>query len=176
MKLRIDALVLLALVATSVSPVSAATIVIINNDGPNEGFNDPAIVSPVGGNPGTTVGAQRLNVRQAMRDMGWFNGTSITGVPASPPQGVELRSAPNPFGTSAAITFTMPRAGGAMLDVFGVDGRRVRRLEASSLPAGVHQVVWDGLDDAGARVPGGVYLFRLRAPELDAKGRTVRLP
>ncbi len=39
----------------------AATITIINMDGPNEGFNDPTAVSPVGGNPGTTLGQQRLN-------------------------------------------------------------------------------------------------------------------
>lgn len=30
-------------------------------DGPTEGFNDPTPVAPVGANPGTTLGAQRLN-------------------------------------------------------------------------------------------------------------------
>ena len=40
---------------------SAATVVIQNVDGANEGFNDPTPVAPVGGNPGTTLGAQRLN-------------------------------------------------------------------------------------------------------------------
>src|SRR5689334_7026426 len=39
-----------------------ATITIVNMDGPNEGFNDTTTVAPVGGNPGTTVGQQRLNV------------------------------------------------------------------------------------------------------------------
>lgn len=42
----------------------AATITIQNNDGPNEGFNDPSPVAPVGGNPATTLGAQRLFVFQ----------------------------------------------------------------------------------------------------------------
>src|SRR5215470_20213536 len=42
----------------------AATITIVNNDGAGEGFNDPTVVSPVGGNPGTTLGAQRLNAFQ----------------------------------------------------------------------------------------------------------------
>ncbi len=42
----------------------AATITIVNNDGAGEGFNDPTPAAPVGGNPGTTVGAQRLNVFQ----------------------------------------------------------------------------------------------------------------
>jgi len=40
---------------------SAATIVIINNDSAGEGFNDATPVDPIGGNPGTTLGAQRLN-------------------------------------------------------------------------------------------------------------------
>jgi hypothetical protein len=37
-----------------------ATITIINNDGPNEGFNDPTPVAPIGGNTGTTLGQQRI--------------------------------------------------------------------------------------------------------------------
>jgi PA domain-containing protein len=43
---------------------SAATITIVNADGAGEGFNDPTPAAPVGGNPGTTVGAQRLFVFQ----------------------------------------------------------------------------------------------------------------
>jgi hypothetical protein len=39
-----------------------ATFIIVNNDGAGEGFNDPTPAAPVGGNPGTTVGQQRLNV------------------------------------------------------------------------------------------------------------------
>jgi len=42
----------------------AATITIVNLDGPGEGLNDPTPVAPVGGNPGTTLGAQRLNALQ----------------------------------------------------------------------------------------------------------------
>jgi hypothetical protein len=38
----------------------AATIVIVNQDGANEGLNDPTPAAPVGGNPGTTLGQQRL--------------------------------------------------------------------------------------------------------------------
>ena len=34
----------------------AATITITSRDAPGVGFNDPTPVSPVGGNPGTTLG------------------------------------------------------------------------------------------------------------------------
>jgi hypothetical protein len=40
---------------------ATATITIVNNDGAGEGFNDPAPRTPVGNNPGTTLGQQRLN-------------------------------------------------------------------------------------------------------------------
>ena len=42
----------------------AATLTIVNGDAAGEGFNDPTSAAPVGGNPGTTVGAQRLFVFQ----------------------------------------------------------------------------------------------------------------
>jgi len=54
-----------ALAATLLAgPLHAATITIVNADGAGEGFNDPTPAAPVGGNPGTTVGAQRLYVFQ----------------------------------------------------------------------------------------------------------------
>src|SRR5918998_6915226 len=51
-------------VAASSEARAAATIVIQNTDGANEGFNDPTPAAPVGGNTGTTVGQQRLNAFQ----------------------------------------------------------------------------------------------------------------
>jgi hypothetical protein len=47
----------------------AATISIVNTDAPNEGFNDPTPAIPVGGNPGTTIGEQRLNLFQRAADI-----------------------------------------------------------------------------------------------------------
>ena len=46
-------------VALAVPAFAGANIFIINNDGPNEGFNDNTPAAPVGGNPGTTLGQQR---------------------------------------------------------------------------------------------------------------------
>lgn len=63
-------------VAICAAQVSAASIRIANNDGANEGFNDPTPATPVGGNPGTTVGAQRLIAFQFAADLwaGLLNG------------------------------------------------------------------------------------------------------
>lgn len=78
---RIFVLAILALSASSGAALAQATITIVNNDGAGEGFNDITAVAPVAGNPGTTLGQQRLNVFQAAADE-W------EGVIASP---VEIR-------------------------------------------------------------------------------------
>src|SRR5262245_34591052 len=57
----------------------AATLTIVNVDAPGVGFNDPTPASPVGGNPGTTVGAQRLNAVQRAADI--WGGILDSGVP-----------------------------------------------------------------------------------------------
>jgi hypothetical protein len=54
----------IALLAASAS-WGAATITIVNGDPPGVGFNDATPATPVGGNTGTTLGAQRLNAFQA---------------------------------------------------------------------------------------------------------------
>jgi hypothetical protein len=62
----------LALSAALILPAAAfgaANIYIVNADGPNEGFNDPAPAAPVGGNPGATLGQQRLNAFQFAADI-----------------------------------------------------------------------------------------------------------
>ena len=61
---------LLALVMAAV-PASAANLVVVVTDPAGQGFNDPASATPVGGNMGTTVGDQRLNVfKEAARIWG----------------------------------------------------------------------------------------------------------
>ena len=61
------------LVFLSLMTAFAANIVIVNADGAGEGFNDPTIATPIGGNTGTTLGAQRLEVfRNAAQSWGAY--------------------------------------------------------------------------------------------------------
>ena len=56
-----------ALLAVPAISQGAATIVIQNGNAAGVGFNDPTPAAPVGGNPGTTLGQQRLIAFQARR-------------------------------------------------------------------------------------------------------------
>jgi hypothetical protein len=49
--------------------LAQTSITIVNADGLGEGFNDPTPLAPVGGNPGTTRGEQRLNVFREAADI-----------------------------------------------------------------------------------------------------------
>ena len=86
-----------ALVVTA-GTASAATITIVNNDGAGEGFNDPAPRAPIGGNPGTTLGQQRLNVFQYAANI-WGSMLPSTVV-------IQVRAAFNPM-TCTATSATL---------------------------------------------------------------------
>jgi hypothetical protein len=75
----------------------AATITIVNLDLPGQGLNDPTPAAPIGGNPGTTLGEQRLNVLAA--------AASIWGdiLPSNVPIRVEASFAPRRCAPSTGV-------------------------------------------------------------------------
>jgi hypothetical protein len=83
---------------------------------------------------------------------------------------------PNPFRTVTTLAFELPRDSVVRLAVYDVAGRIVRHLvEGRPLPAGRHEVVWNGTDEAGRAVAPGVYWYRLEAGDRTAAGRALRL-
>lgn len=66
--MRTTLLALLLLVTAVDLSAGTGRVVILNTDVGPIGLNDPTPVAPVGGNPGTTLGQQRLNVFQAAAD------------------------------------------------------------------------------------------------------------
>ncbi len=73
----------------------------------------------------------------------------------------DLMNFPNPFNPSTTISFTLPNAGHAALDVYDLLGRHVITLFDESVSAGEHLVLWDGKDRYGASVASGIYFYRL---------------
>jgi hypothetical protein len=76
--------------------------------------------------------------------------------------GVDLQqNKPNPFNPRTSIEFTLSQKGVVELEIFDARGRIVRHLVHQPLDAGDHHFVWDGSDDAGAKVAAGPYFYRL---------------
>lgn len=71
------------------------------------------------------------------------------------------QNSPNPFNPSTTIDFSLDRDGRVRLDIFDVQGRRIRTLVDAARSAGEYHAVWDGLMASGERAPSGTYLYRL---------------
>jgi hypothetical protein len=85
------------------------------------------------------------------------------------------QSVPNPFGRQAAIRFDVPRAGNVLLEIYDVNGRRVRTLADGAMAPGARLLSWDGTDAGGRAVGSGVYFYRLRAEGFEAKRKLTLL-
>ncbi|MDD3536059.1 MAG: T9SS type A sorting domain-containing protein [Candidatus Cloacimonetes bacterium] len=70
---------------------------------------------------------------------------------------------PNPFNPETTISFDMPKAGNARVDVFNVKGQLVKTLFDGAALYGKNTLVWNGTDNNGNNVPSGVYFYRLNA-------------
>ena len=70
---------------------------------------------------------------------------------------------PNPFNPATTIDFSLPSESLVTLDIHNITGQRIRTLISGCLPAGEHEIIWDGCNDAGAPVSSGLYIARLQA-------------
>jgi len=82
---------------------------------------------------------------------------------------------PNPFNPTTTLLFEMSEEGPARIEIFSVDGRRLRTLVDERLAAGRHERLWNGRDDEGRGVASGIYLARFIRPGLSESKRLVLL-
>ncbi len=109
---------------------------------------------------GTNLTAANLIIGQALDVL----EAELVGVDDAPSAAVVLEAAyPNPFNPSVRIPFRLAADAPAVLDILDMRGRVVRVLATETYAAGRHEVVWDGTDAAGQRMPSGAYLARLRS-------------
>jgi hypothetical protein len=78
---------------------------------------------------------------------------------------------PNPFNPVTTIKFALSNPAQARLEIYDATGRLVRTLADAPMTAGVHTIVWNGLDDAGHPSESGVYFYRLKAGAFEQSRR-----
>lgn len=113
---------------------------------------------------------------------------SIRTTPGSPPDArdpeVSVSSAepalvvlttPNPARRSATIAAELPEARPVRIEVVDLIGRRLRTAEVAASVTRLRWT-WDGTDDAGRRLPRGVYLVRVRAGQAAGDVRVNWMP
>ena len=115
--------------------------IIIENDSP-----DPAIVLPIIFRVGQTA----------------VDGDDAGAVPQ---HHALLGNYPNPFNVETRIRYRIGDGDGewpfVRLVIYNTLGQHVRQLIDGYRPPGAHEALWDGRDDRGHAVAGGLYLCRL---------------
>jgi len=92
-------------------------------------------------------------------------GTNLLGI-------VGLKAEPL-RGRGVAIQFALTRSAQTQVEILTLTGRRVAILESGqSRAAGQHRLLWQGQNDSGQLIPGGLYLIRVTAT--DEEGRQVQ--
>lgn len=72
-----------------------------------------------------------------------------------------LPNRPNPFNPATMIRYELATDTKVIVRVYDTRGRLVRTLVSQAMPAGRHEVLWDGRDDSGHGSAAGVYVGRL---------------
>ncbi len=92
-----------------------------------------------------------------------LNSSNPSSVPPQAHAGADpgLRVAPNPSPGGATLSFDLPQAENAIIEIYDAAGRCLRILPVNSRSTGQQTLSWDGCDSHGTRVPSGSYYFRL---------------
>ena len=86
----------------------------------------------------------------------------------------DAKCAPNPFSRETLITFRLNSGSIVNLCIFDQNGKMVRELMDSPIPAGYYKLAWDGTNNRGHQLENGVYFLRLKAgEENEIKGKVV---
>ncbi len=84
------------------------------------------------------------------------------------PKGFSLeQNYPNPFNPSTRIRYSLPYQSQVTLRIYNTLGQTVATLVNSRQPSGLHNVEWNGRNEAGNKVGSGVYLYRIRAGDFN---------
>jgi len=93
----------------------------------------------------------------------WYGPTILAAASAEIPRFLLAQNVPNPVqsGENTQIRFTTAEAGQVSIVLYDVAGREVARLIDGPLPAGSHDVLWNGLNAKGKPVSPGMYYYRV---------------
>ena len=82
---------------------------------------------------------------------------------------------PNPFNPTTTIGFQLSNTGNVVIKIFDINGRLVKAFNQTGLNSGSHSVIWNGTNQAGQYVAGGLYLYSLSSGDNSSAIRKMTL-
>jgi hypothetical protein len=85
---------------------------------------------------------------------------------------------PNPFNLSTNICYSLPTSADIRLNIYNLQGEKVRTLINQHQSAGTFEISWNGRNDNNVRVASGIYIYGMEintGRETDSQSRQMLL-
>ena len=102
----------------------------------------------------TIVGADGSIIKSIAR-------TESSEIKAIPVSFALQQNFPNPFNPSTEIRFDLPENDNVTLAVYNMMGQKIKTLTSGNMSPGYHSIIWNGTNDAGAKVATGMYFYSI---------------
>jgi len=102
------------------------------------------------------------------------DGTSIDN-PVIPKPKLSISTYPNPFSRTNTILIKASEPGVCKLRIYNLKGQLIRSQSSNINAGGDHTFQWDGIDDTGKQVSGGIYIAVVESGRNKVSGRVLYL-
>ena len=82
---------------------------------------------------------------------------------------------PNPFNPSTKISYQLGKGEFVKLSIFDLNGNLIKNILNTKVNAGRGHVYWDGKNELGQNVSGGIYLYTIETPSFSKTKKMVLL-
>ncbi len=90
-----------------------------------------------------------------------FQVVNTSGVDENTPNSNNGQAYPNPFTDNTTISFTLDKPSDIGIEIYDLNGKKIKTLASGDFQAGIHQITWDGTEENHSRVPAGIYYYRI---------------
>ncbi len=147
-------------------PLSGEGGQILTGDVNGDGDTDLVVL---GKSAGSDLGGVFVFINQG-------TASAVAGETATPTAFALGANYPNPFNPGTTIPLAVPDgARNVDLAIYNVLGQPLRQVWTGPLPAGQHELTWDGRDGRDRPVAAGVYMYRLQVDEQTRARKMVKL-
>ena len=74
------------------------------------------------------------------------------------------------------IGYELKSSAGVSVEVYTIYGNKIKTLSNKFETAGANDAEWNGKNDAGAKVPAGVYFYTIKAGKTSVSGKIILMP
>jgi len=80
---------------------------------------------------------------------------------------------PNPFTNSTTIKYHLTANARVIITIINSTGQQILVIGDESRPSGMQEIIWDGLNGAGAPAEAGIYFCRITATNMVSRGEVI---